>query len=261
MHGVLLAGGSGTRLRPTTQAVNKHLLHVYDKPMIFYPLTTLILAGVSHVTVICNEMDETPLRKLLGDGSNFGLSISFVHQAKPDGIGSALALAVENSSPTRLVVILGDNIFHGQGLGRHLSDSWPVEGAAAFGYRVADPRPYGVAVLDESGGVTQFIEKPLNFESNIAVTGLYFFDESLSRRLHNLAPSDRGEVEVTSLLNDYLSDDSLSLNVLPRGTAWMDAGTNDSLLESANYIRIVQERTAQLIGDPREAARAVGLID
>lgn len=261
MHGVLLVGGSGTRLRPTTLAVNKHLLHVYDKPMIFYPLTTLVLAGVTHVTVVCNQIDESLLRKLLGDGSEFGLSISFVNQAKPDGIGSALALAVKNSGDTRQVVILGDNIFHGQGLGRHLSDSWPVEGAAAFGYRVADPRPYGVAVLNESGEVTRFIEKPVNFESNIAVTGLYFFDESLSRRVHNLTPSARGEVEVTSLLNDYLSDGKLNLNVLPRGTAWMDAGTNDSLLECANYIRIVQDRTAQLIGDPKEAARAMGLID
>lgn len=259
MHGILLAGGSGTRLRPTTLAVNKHLLHVYDKPMIFYPLTTLVLSGVSSVTVVCNALDQPLFEKLLGDGSEFGLAIDFVHQAKPDGIGAALLLAVKNASESRQVVILGDNIFHGQGLGRHLSASWPKEGAAAFGYKVADPRPYGVAVFDRAGELTKFIEKPVNSESKIAVTGLYFFDESLSSRLDHITPSGRGEIEITSLLNDYLSDRSLTLSVLPRGTAWMDAGTNESLLESANYIRLVQERSDQLIGDPREAAVAMGL--
>ena len=259
MHGILLAGGSGTRLRPTTLAVNKHLLHVFDKPMIFYPLTTLILIGVRKVTIVCNRDDESLFKRLLGDGADFGLQLDFAIQDEAGGIGAAISIAAKQSNADSYAVILGDNIFHGRGLGRHLSSSWKGRGAAAFGFKVADPRQYGVAVFDTSGRVTRFIEKPLELESDIAVTGLYFFDSSVASRLDRIKPSSRGELEVTSLLNSYLKDDDLITTILPRGTAWIDAGTNESLIESANYIRIVQERTAQDIGNPYEAAIAVRL--
>ena len=260
MHGILLAGGSGSRLRPSTLAVNKHLLPVYDKPMIYYPLTSLILSGVASVTIVVNGRDLTSFRSLLGDGSELGIAIDYVIQSEPRGLADGFLTAASQSPSDKYIMMLGDNIFHGKGLGRQLSESQFQTGATIFGYQVGDPSPYGVIEFDESGQVTSIIEKPDNPKSNIVVTGLYLLDKTAVDKSENLRASKRGEFEITDVLSMYLESANLQVNVLPRGTAWIDAGTHETLLEASNFVRIIQDRTGMKVGHPFEAARYMGRI-
>lgn len=260
MRGVILAGGSGTRLRPATLALNKHLIPVFDKPMIHFPLTTLILMGVHDVTIVCNPGDEELFSLLFGSGQRLGLNIDYVSQSQPLGLSDAILAACKKHPQEKMLVILGDNIFQGKGLGRELSSGLPVTGAQAFCYEVSDPQNYGVLRLDDFGNPSEIIEKPLTFVSNLAVTGLYFLDESAAQRIIGMKPSSRGELEITSLLNSYLHEGDLKVSTLPRGTVWVDVGNPLSLLHSANYVQFLQERTGHQIGNPEDAAAAMGLI-
>lgn len=260
MHGILLAGGSGSRLRPSTLVVNKHLLPVYDKPMIYYPLTTLILSGVASVTIVVNAGDLTSITSLIGDGKRLGIDIDYVVQSEPRGLADGFLTAASLSTSDKYMMILGDNIFHGKGLGRQLSESNFQSGATIFGYQVGDPTPYGVIEFDENGCVTSIIEKPHNPKSNIVVTGLYLLDKTAVNKAENLNASKRGEFEITDVLNMYLESADLQVNVLPRGTAWIDAGTHETLSEASNFVRIIQDRTGMKVGDPLEAAKYMGRI-
>lgn len=260
MRGVILAGGSGTRLRPATLALNKHLVPVFDKPMIYYPLTTLILMGITELTIVCNPGDQELFKRVFSSGDNFGLEIDFVHQQRPLGLSDALLSACKAHPHQQMVVILGDNIFHGKGLGRELASQLPSIGARAFCYEVADPEHYGVVRMNGAHGPSEIIEKPRDFVSNLAVTGLYFFDETAEERIRDMKPSDRGELEITSLLNSYLAEGLLDVATLPRGTVWIDVGNHLNLLHAANYIQFLQDRTGNQIGNPSDAAAAMNIV-
>ena len=260
MHGIILAGGSGSRLRPSTLVVNKHLLPVYDKPMIYYPLTTLLLSGVDSITIVVNGSDLSSFTSLLGDGKELGIGIDYVVQSEPRGLADGFLTAASQTPSDKYVMILGDNIFHGKGLGRQLSESEFQSGAMIFGYQVADPTPYGVIEFDEGGRVISITEKPINPKSNIVVTGLYLLDNTAVSKSENLRVSKRGEFEITDVLSMYLESTDLQVNVLPRGTAWIDAGTHETLSEASNFVKIIQDRTGMKVGDPLEAARYMGRI-
>ena len=256
---MILAGGSGTRLRPATIAVNKHLIPVFDKPMIYFPMTTLILMGVREVTIVCNPGDEELFTSLFGSGQQLGLKIDYVSQARALGLSDALLAACREHPREKMVVILGDNIFHGKSLGRELASQLPSIGAKAFCYEVADPEHYGVVKTNDCNEPSEIIEKPSKFVSNLAVTGLYFFDESAEERIIGMKPSARGELEITSLLNSYLNQGKLEVATLPRGTVWVDVGNPLSLLQAANYVQFLQERTGYQIGNPEDASAAMKL--
>ena len=260
MKGIVLAGGLGTRLSPLTKITSKQLLPVYDKPLIYYPLSTLMLANVRETLVIAapNQIDK--FKQLLGSGADFGLKISYKVQEKPSGIAESLILAEEFLSGSKSALVLGDNLFHGSGLGRRLETFNNLNGAQIFGYHVQDPSPYGVATIDEKNKVTALIEKPKNSESKIAIPGLYFFDESASTRARKLKPSARGELEILDLLKSYLVNGTLNLEMLPRGTAWFDSGTFDDLHEAGTYVKLMQERTGERVGDPLEIAKIRGWV-
>lgn len=260
MKGILLAGGLGTRLGPLTKSGSKHLLGIYDKPLIYYSLTTLILSGVEDIAVIVSEDTSAAFYNLLGDGSKLGLEISYVIQKHPRGIPEALILCEDFVKGHSVVLALGDNIFHGPGLGRQLS--MPIgKGAKVFGFKVSDPSAYGVAVLDEDGVPRKLVEKPITFLSDIAIPGLYFLDETASKRSASLSPSRRGELEIIDLLEDYMKESQLGLDLLPRGTVWLDAGTPDSMSEASEYVRVMQNRQGYLIGSPEEASWRLGRIN
>jgi glucose-1-phosphate thymidylyltransferase len=258
MKGIVLAGGLGSRLNPLTKVVSKQLLPVYDKPMVYYPLSTLMLANIKEILIVAAPDQIERFRALLVEGSEFGLSIEFKVQEKPAGIAESLILAEEFLEGFKSSLILGDNLFHGPGLGRRLEAFNNLNGAQIFGYHVQDPSPYGVATVNEKGGVTALDEKPKNSESKIAIPGLYFFDETASKRARELKPSARGELEILDLLDSYLMDASLNLEMLPRGTAWFDSGTFDDLHEAGTYVKLMQERTGERVGDPLEIARLRG---
>jgi glucose-1-phosphate thymidylyltransferase len=260
MKGIVLAGGLGTRLNPITKITSKQLLPVYDKPLIFYPLSTLMLAGVKNTLIIASPSQISRFKELLGDGHEFGLELEYKMQNEPRGIAESLVLAEKFLSGSKSVLILGDNLFHGPGLGRRLENFKDIEGAQIFGYHVLDPSPYGVAIIDQSQSIVSLIEKPKNSESKIAIPGLYFFDETASDRANGLKPSARGELEILDLLKSYLKEDLLKLEMLPRGTAWFDSGTFDDLLEAGTYVKLMQERTGERVGDPTEIARFRGWI-
>jgi glucose-1-phosphate thymidylyltransferase len=251
----------GTRLLPLTSGISKQLMPVYDKPMIYYPLTTLMLSGVREIAIITRPDQRQAFQKLLGDGSEWGLNICYLDQHKPNGIAESLLIAQEFLSGNPSALALGDNLFHGSGLGRSLSRASVTLGAKIFGFRVSNPNDYGVVVLDANNCPEKIIEKPEQFVSDIAIPGLYFFDSSAPERTSRLSPSPRGELEIADLLKDYLSEGSLSLELLPRGTVWLDTGTIDSLAEAADYVRVVQKRQGTLIGSPEEASWRLGLID
>ena len=250
MKGVILAGGSGTRLHPLTKVISKQLLPVYDKPMIYYPLTTLILAGVNDVLVITRPEDAASFRSLLGDGSEFGITISYAQQEKPAGLAQAPLIAEAFLNGSGFCLILGDNFLYGPGLGRQLQNLDSVKGATVFAYQVKDPRQYGVIELDSSGKPISIEEKPRNPKSDLAIPGLYFFDTDIVGICHKLKPSARGELEITDAIKEYMSRNQLSVKVLPLGTAWLDMGSFESLLEAAEFVRIVQSRQGVQIGDP-----------
>lgn len=260
MRGLIMAGGSGSRLAPITKVINKQLLPIYDKPIIFYPLTTLILAGIREIAIIVNPQDKDLFADLLGSGSEFGIDIRYIIQDKPAGIAQGLLLAEEFIVGHKVGMILGDNVFHGLGLGRQLQKFTNLTGAQVFTYQVADPENYGVAVISETGLVLDLIEKPKVSISNLAITGLYFYDETVIEHAKKLTPSHRGELEITDLNKSYLAINQLNLEVLSQGTAWLDTGTFKGLHDAATYIRIMEERQNSRIGDPKIAAKAQGYI-
>ena len=249
--GILLAGGSGTRLYPITIGISKQLLPIYDKPMVYYPLSVLMLAGINDIAIITTPHDNNQYRALLGDGSQWGINLTYIIQPKPEGLAQAFILAEEFLNGSESTLILGDNIFHGDGI-RELLEKANNSTAAAniFGYHVSDPERYGVIDFDANGNVKSIIEKPKKPKSNHAVVGLYFLDETAPDRAKNIKPSDRGELEITSLLNTYLEDKSLLMHQMSRGYAWLDTGTHASLLDAGNFVRTLQKRQGLQIGSP-----------
>jgi len=260
MRGVIMAGGSGTRLAPLTKSVNKHLLPIFDKPLIFYPLTTLMLAGIREVALVTSPQEVANFTRLLGNGSQFGIQISYFEQQNPRGIAEGLTLTRSFIENQKIGFILGDNVFHGSGLGRQLAGYENIDGAHIFCYKVRNPRDYGVAEVDHGGKLINLHEKPDNPPSDLAVTGLYFYDEDVSEYVEKLAPSDRGELEITDLNRMYLGQGKLEMTVLSTGTAWLDTGTFSGLHDASSYIRVVQERQNSRIGDPFEAAQVQGWV-
>ncbi len=260
--GIILAGGSGTRLYPITIGVSKQLLPVYDKPMIYYPLTTLMLAGIREIAVITTPEDQAQFRRTLGDGSQWGLTLTYITQPSPDGLAQAYLLAEDFLDGAPSAMVLGDNIFFGQGLRQLLreADRAPC-GGTVFGYRVADPERYGVVDLDAGGKVRGIVEKPERAPSPYAVTGLYFLDGSAPARARKVRPSPRGELEITSLLELYLADDQLEVRQMGRGYAWLDTGTHGSLLDAGNFVRTLEKRQGVQTGSPDEIAFEQGWID
>lgn len=255
-----MAGGSGSRLSPITIAVNKQLLPVFDKPLIFYPLSTLMLAGIKDVMIISSEFEIFNFQKLFGDGSQFGISLQYAIQKEPKGIAQGLIIAENFIKDHKTGFILGDNLFHGHGLGRQLSQHNNVSGAQIFAYQVSDPQKYGVLELDSSEKVVGIEEKPKVPKSNLAVTGLYFYDEQVCDIAKSLVPSARGELEITDVNKHYLQQGNLGVTLLSRGTAWLDTGTFEGLHDASSYIKIVQERQNASIGNPLDVALMQGWI-
>ena len=260
MKGIILAGGRGTRLHPLTTVVSKQLLPVYDKPLIFYPLSTLMLAGIRDILLISTPEDRPLFKKVLGTGSSLGISISYQVQPEPKGIAQGLLIARDFIAGESVAFILGDNLFYGQGLGRELGKFQNIRGAHVFGYSVSNPSDYGVITLDQDGKPVQLEEKPANPKSNIAVTGLYFYDKRAVGFAEELKPSNRGELEITDLNQAYLSLGDLACTLLPRGTAWLDSGSFKGLHDASTFVRITEERTGLRIGDPKDVSKAQGWI-
>lgn len=253
--GIILAGGSGTRLYPVTMGVSKQLLPVYDKPMIYYPLSILMLAKIREIAIITTARDQEQFKRTLGDGSQWGISLTYIVQPSPDGLAQAFILARDFLEGAPSALILGDNIFHGEGLSDILAAAdAKTTGGTVFGYRVSDPERYGVVSFDEAGGAKAIVEKPKKPASNYAVTGLYFLDGSAPERAAKVTPSLRGELEITSLLGMYLDEGLLSVERMGRGFAWLDTGTHGSLLDAGNFVRTLEKRQGQQTGSPDEIA-------
>ncbi len=260
--GIILAGGSGTRLYPVTMGVSKQLLAIYDKPMIYFPLTTLMFAGIREIAVITTPGDQEQFKRILGDGSQWGLRLEYIVQPAPDGLAQAFILAEKFLDGAPSALVLGDNIFFGDGLPELLASAdVKTTGGTVFGYRVSDPERYGVVGFDDDGSVSSIIEKPEVPASNYAVTGLYFLDETAPEKARKVKPSARGELEITTLLEMYLAAGQLTVERMGRGYAWLDTGTHDSLLDAANFVRTLEKRQGLQVGSPDEVAFAKGWID
>lgn len=260
MKGLILAGGTGSRLWPSTISLSKQLIPIFDKPLIYYPLSTLMLAGISEILVITTVEDQRSFQALLGDGRSLGINLCYETQEKPEGLAQAFIIGKNFIGHDSVALILGDNIFHGSGLGSNLSKSTNPMGALIFGYKVADPQRYGVAQLDDQGKVISIQEKPSTPKSTLAIPGLYFFDNSVIAKAEKVQKSERGELEITTVLDMYRREDSLKLQVLPRGTAWLDCGTVASLNDASNYIRVIEERQGFKVGCIEEVAWRNGWI-
>jgi glucose-1-phosphate thymidylyltransferase len=254
MRGIVLAGGTGSRLWPVTQAISKQLLPVYDKPMIYYPISTLMHAGIREILIITTPEDQSQFKKLLGDGSQLGMKFSYEIQLEPKGLAQALLIAEHFLSQEPCLMILGDNLFHGNGLGGQLSTSGSNSSCEIFTYEVVDPYNYGVAEIDKNSKLISIEEKPKKPKSKFAVTGLYYFDERAPRFAGEISPSSRGELEITSVIQKYLNEGSVLVNQLSRGTAWLDTGNINSLHDASSYIRVLEERTGLKIGCIEEIA-------
>ncbi len=260
MRGIILAGGTGSRLHPVTLGVSKQLVPVYDKPMVYYPLSTLILAGISEVLVITTPEDSAQFQRVLGDGDRFGISIDYAVQPEPRGLAQAFTVGAGFLDGERACLVLGDNIFYGPGMGTRLARFTEVDGAAIFAYEVADPTAYGVVEFDADGRALSLEEKPQHPRSRYAVPGLYFYDADVVEVARGLRPSARGEYEITDVNRHYLEAGRLHVEVLPRGTAWLDTGTFDSLNDASNYVRTIEARVGMKIGAPEEVAWRRGLL-
>ncbi len=260
MKGIILAGGSGTRLHPITLGVSKQLIPVYDKPMVYYPLSTLMLAGIRDILVITTPHDAAHFERLLGDGSQFGVTIAFAQQSSPDGLAQVGRAEHDPRAGPRVALILGDNLLYGPGLGSQLKRYAEVDGGAVFAYWVAEPSAYGVVEFDHAGQAVSLEEKPADPRSNFAVPGLYFYDNEVVEIARSLSPSPRGEYEITDVNRAYLERGRLQVEVLPRGTAWLDTGTFDQMTDAAEYVRTMQRRTGLSIGVPEEVGWSQGFL-